>query len=302
MSYRWNNLMNRFSQSLWSNVCKTDRKLISIKQIELKSDWTTNLIHTITETGVKKTYECHPDSPKYYHLRCLPSPDIYIILDFISGNKEHIVWMTLTCLPIDGKLQVILGLSIDTRTKTSIVETQLVETDHFKCFTCPPGWIRYPFIAAILKNTPPDHINCQNGKFWMNLIETSLRRRGYNKENLRINLNCKWTPISLPRWHNITNILWIPDEIPHLNIHDVWTQHQLYLIWQHPATNNHQEVTKVEWCEQIKKLSQLLIARGNYNRELGDSNSNKRMKSWQSFNHPYGKTLHLHTPTTHLIR
>ena len=46
----------------------------------------------------------------------------------------------------------------------------------------------------------------------MNLVETSLRRSGDNKEFLRVNLTCKWTPISLPGEHFISTIFWIPDE------------------------------------------------------------------------------------------
>ena len=46
----------------------------------------------------------------------------------------------------------------------------------------------------------------------MNLVETLLRRSADNKEYLRVNLSCKWTPISLQGEHLITNIFWIPDE------------------------------------------------------------------------------------------
>ena len=45
----------------------------------------------------------------------------------------------------------------------------------------------------------------------MNLVETLLRRSANNKKFLRVNLSCKWTPISLQREHLITNIFWIPD-------------------------------------------------------------------------------------------
>ena len=46
----------------------------------------------------------------------------------------------------------------------------------------------------------------------MNLVETSLRRSADNQEFLRVNLSCKWTPISLQGDHLITNIFWISDE------------------------------------------------------------------------------------------
>ena len=70
---------------------KIDGELKSMKRIELKSDSTTILIHTITDEGLEEEYKCTSDSPKYYHLRCLLSADIYIISDIICGNKEHII-------------------------------------------------------------------------------------------------------------------------------------------------------------------------------------------------------------------
>ena len=70
---------------------KIDGELKSIKRIELKSDSTTILIHTITEEGLEEEYKCYSDSPNYLHLRCLLSADIYIISDIVCGNKEHII-------------------------------------------------------------------------------------------------------------------------------------------------------------------------------------------------------------------
>ena len=69
---------------------KNDEELKSIKRIELKSDATTILVHTITEEGQEEEYKCFSDSPNYCHLRCLLSADIYIISDIICGNKGHI--------------------------------------------------------------------------------------------------------------------------------------------------------------------------------------------------------------------
>ena len=45
----------------------------------------------------------------------------------------------------------------------------------------------------------------------MNLIETSLQGTSDGKTYSRVNLNCKWTPISLQGEHKITNIFWITD-------------------------------------------------------------------------------------------
>ena len=70
---------------------KIDGELRSIKRIELKSDATTILFHTITDEGLEEEYKCHCDSPNYYYLRCLLPADIYKISDIICGNKEHIV-------------------------------------------------------------------------------------------------------------------------------------------------------------------------------------------------------------------
>ena len=70
---------------------KIDGELKSIKRIELKSDALTVFIHTITEEGQEEEYTCHPDSPNYYHLRCLLTADIYILSDIICGNKDHII-------------------------------------------------------------------------------------------------------------------------------------------------------------------------------------------------------------------
>ena len=70
---------------------RIDRELKSIKRIELKSDALTILVHTITEEGQEEEYTCHPDSPSYYHLRCLLTADMCILSDNICGNKDHII-------------------------------------------------------------------------------------------------------------------------------------------------------------------------------------------------------------------
>ena len=46
----------------------------------------------------------------------------------------------------------------------------------------------------------------------MNLVETSLRHSTDNKQFVRVNLSCKWTPISRQGEHSIPTIFWIPDE------------------------------------------------------------------------------------------
>ena len=70
---------------------KIDGELKKVKKIEIKSDATTIVIHTKTETGVEEEYKCYSDSPNYYHLRSFISADIYITSDIVFGNKENII-------------------------------------------------------------------------------------------------------------------------------------------------------------------------------------------------------------------
>ena len=70
---------------------KIDGELKKVKRIEIKSDATTIVIHTKTETGLEEEYKCYSDSPNYYHLRRLLSADIYIPSDIVCGNKENII-------------------------------------------------------------------------------------------------------------------------------------------------------------------------------------------------------------------
>ena len=118
---------------------KTDGELKSTKRIELKSDSTTILIHTITEEGLEEEYKCTSDSPNYYHLRCLLSLDIYIVSDIVCGNKEHITQMTLIFLRSDNQLQCIVGLTFITGTKDFMITTQSTNNDQIKTYPCSPG-------------------------------------------------------------------------------------------------------------------------------------------------------------------
>ena len=43
---------------------KIDGELREVKRIEIKSDATTIVIHTKTETGLEEDYKCYSDSPK----------------------------------------------------------------------------------------------------------------------------------------------------------------------------------------------------------------------------------------------
>ena len=70
---------------------KIDGELKKVKRIEIKSDATTIVNHTKTETGLEEEYKCYSDSPNYYNLRSLLSADIYIPSDIVCGNKENII-------------------------------------------------------------------------------------------------------------------------------------------------------------------------------------------------------------------
>ena len=68
-----------------------DGELKKVKRIEIKSDATTILIHTKTETGLEEEYKCYSDSLNYYHLRSFLSAEFYIPSDIVCGNKENII-------------------------------------------------------------------------------------------------------------------------------------------------------------------------------------------------------------------
>ena len=70
---------------------KFDGELKKVKRIETKSDSTTIVIHTKTQTASEEKYECHSNSANYFHLRSLLSADIYIPSDIVCGNKENII-------------------------------------------------------------------------------------------------------------------------------------------------------------------------------------------------------------------
>ena len=85
----------------------------------------------------------------------------------------------------------------------------------------------------------------------MILVETSLRRSADKKEFLRVNLNCKWTPLSLQREHLITNIFWIPDESTlHVRIQAIENLLAVILI---PITIQTEEFTNLFVTLKISK-------------------------------------------------
>ena len=73
--------------------------------------------------------------------------------------------MTLIILRIDNQLQYVVGLTFVTGAKDFLVTTQSTDNDHITTFICSPESARCPFIEAILKNAPPNHLKSQNGKF-----------------------------------------------------------------------------------------------------------------------------------------
>ena len=48
----------------------------------------------------------------------------------------------------------------------------------------------------------------------MNPRKITLNRPGDNKTELRADIRCKWTPLSLQGEHFIATFFWIPDESP----------------------------------------------------------------------------------------
>ena len=46
-----------------------------------------------------------------------------------------------------------------------MVTTQSTNNDQIKTFICSPQSTYYPFVEAIFKNSPPNHIKTQKGKF-----------------------------------------------------------------------------------------------------------------------------------------
>ena len=73
--------------------------------------------------------------------------------------------MTLILLRIDNQLQCIVGLTSIPGTKDFMVTTHSTNNDQIKTFICSPESTQYPFIEAILKNPPRNHIKRQKEKF-----------------------------------------------------------------------------------------------------------------------------------------
>ena len=73
--------------------------------------------------------------------------------------------MTLILLRIDNQLQCIVGLTFITGTKGFMVTAQSTNNDDVTTFIFSPTSAHYPFIEAILKNPPPNHIKSLIGNF-----------------------------------------------------------------------------------------------------------------------------------------
>ena len=73
--------------------------------------------------------------------------------------------MTLVLLRINNQLQCSVGLTFITGTKDFMVTVRSTNNDQVATFICSPNSAHYPFIEAMLKNPPPNHIKSQNGKF-----------------------------------------------------------------------------------------------------------------------------------------
>ena len=73
--------------------------------------------------------------------------------------------MTLILVRIDNHFQCLVGLTFIAGTKDFMVTAQSTNNDQITTFIRSPESTHYPFIEAILKNPPPNHIKSQNGKF-----------------------------------------------------------------------------------------------------------------------------------------
>ena len=73
--------------------------------------------------------------------------------------------MTLILLRVDNQLQCIVGLTFITETKDFMVTTQSANNDQVTTFICSPNSAYYPFIEAMLKNPPPNHIKTRTENF-----------------------------------------------------------------------------------------------------------------------------------------
>ena len=147
-------------------------------------------------------------------------------------RKQRIHNLDETHIPTDRQsTSMYCGPNIYHWNKDFMVTIQYTNNDQIKTFLCSPGSFLYPFIEATLKNPPPNQIKNQNRKFWMNLIETSLRHSTENKEFLRFNLSCKWTPISPQEEHLKSTIFRIPVESTlHVGIRVIENLHAVILI------------------------------------------------------------------------
>ena len=68
-----------------------DGQLKAIKRIEQTSDSTIIPLHIETETGTEEVYNYPSESPNYYHLRKLFSPEVYIPSDIVCGTEKFII-------------------------------------------------------------------------------------------------------------------------------------------------------------------------------------------------------------------
>ena len=144
---------------------KIDGQLIAIKQIELTFNSTTISLLIETGTGKEEVYKCHSESPNYYHLRKLPSSDLYIPRDIVCGNKDFLMKLTLTLLNNDNQHHIIVSVIFNNITKEFRVITESTNDEQITAFICTRGSSHNSLIEALFKNPPPVLIKSQDGKF-----------------------------------------------------------------------------------------------------------------------------------------
>ena len=115
---------------------KIDGQLKSIRRIELTSDSTTFLIHSETETGIKEVYKCPSELSNYYRLRKVFSSDIYIPGEIVCGNKDFLIYMTLSLVNIDNQHQIIVSFVFNNITEDFRVITESTNDEQISTFIC----------------------------------------------------------------------------------------------------------------------------------------------------------------------
>ena len=140
------------------------------KRIELTSDLAIILIITKTETGIKEVYMCFSDLPNHYPFRSLIFSKIFILSNFVCGNKDFLNRMTLILLSIYDHYQVIISLIFNDTTNVYKTITEAISDEQLSTFICTPGSSQNSKTFARFKNPKPVIIKNHDRKSQMTTI------------------------------------------------------------------------------------------------------------------------------------